>query len=194
MEVQKFWDEADIVCTNPPFSIIPEFYAKILNKKFSTIGNNLDIVTEKDILIREINNDNMFIRNHSGNFITPNGETVSISKHSILWFTNLIREDKKRKYDWQTVESNLKYNKKLQDFIKKHGMSIDNYPKTDDGDFYVPIYSAIPIDYYEEMIVPISYLNAIDRKNFIIIGKIRGATVNGKELFQMLRIKRRIDG
>ena len=104
-EVTKLRDEADIIVTNPPFSLFREFLAWIGDKKFLVIGN-MNAITYKEVFPR-IKNDEMWLGatgfNEGMYFEVPadfqyadtykfdrvrNGRKVN-RVPGVAWFTNL---------------------------------------------------------------------------------------------------------
>ena len=86
--------QADIVCTNPPFSLFREYVAQLIeyDKKFLIIGG-LNSVTYKEIfpLIKE--NKIWSGYTHPKKFDTPTGDIKQFG--NIMWFTNLEIEKQK---------------------------------------------------------------------------------------------------
>lgn len=94
-ECIEILQEADIVVTNPPFSLFREYVAQLIkyNKKFLIIGNN-NAITYKEIFPLIKDNKLWLGYTHPKEFITPS----STQKFgNISWFTNL--ETKKRTED-----------------------------------------------------------------------------------------------
>lgn len=128
--------QADIIVTNPPFSMFREYVAKLMKfkKKFLIIGNK-NAITFKEIfpLLKE---NKMWIGvNMVKEFITPNGETQKFG--NIGWFTNL---------------SHSKRNEKLTLYKKYDPVE---YPKYDNYfGWNVNKVSEIPID--DEIVVELT--------------------------------------
>ena len=178
-EVKKLRDEADIIITNPPFSLFREFLAWIIegNKKFSIIGN-MNALTYKEVfpLIKDnkIWTDNPFVRG-AGYFTSPYkiDKTLSYSNShdyregyirvpGVRWFTNIESGRRHQPLELMNMADNLKFNKK----IKENG-----YPKYDNYDaIEVCETKAIPSDYEGVMGVPISFLDKYCPEQFEIIG------------------------
>jgi len=195
-------EEADIVVTNPPFSLFREYVAQLVgySKKFLIIGS-WNAITYKEIfrLIKEnliwigINSN----RNFSG-FIVPkhyslhgtearvdeNGNRI-VSSNNTCWFTNM--DVAKRHEDLILFK---KYNK------------ID-YPTYDNYDaIEVGKTTDIPTDYDGPMGVPITFLNKYNPKQFEILGlddhrlvypewRGRGPDLNGKPIYRRIIIKKK---
>lgn len=179
--------QADIVVTNPPFSLFREYVEQLVSykKKFLIIGN-VNAITYKEIfkLIKE----NMawlginLGRGISG-FIVPehyelygtearvdeSGNRI-ISPNNCLWLTNL--DTFKRHEDIQLV--------------KKYYGNEDEYPKYDNYDgINLNKTKDIPLDYEGAMGVPITFLHKFNPDQFEIIKFRKGddnkdLSINGK--------------
>ena len=187
-EVKKLRDEADIIITNPPFSLFREFVAWIMeaNKKYLIIGN-VNAITYKEIfpLIKDnkmwtgkrfnqrVNGKNMtflvpdsYEMKGTELFIDENGKKF-ISVAGTGWFTNLEHGRRHEPLILMSMEDNLKYSKHKE--IKKFGYrKYDNYDAID-----VSFTDAIPNDYDGNMGVPISFLNkysTLMQYNIIVMG------------------------
>ena len=165
--------QADIVVTNPPFSLFREYVAQLIeyNKKFLIIGN-INAITYKEIfkLIKEEKIWGGYIFNKTLEFGVPidyKGEIKNGKKYgkvpSITWFTNLQTTKRKEKmilYKTYTTEEYPTYYKFDAIHVKK---------VTD-----------IPCDYYGKMGVPITFLDNYNPEQFEIIGL--GAGDLGREI------------
>jgi hypothetical protein len=181
-EIKKLRDEADIIITNPPFSLFREFLAWIIEsgKQFVVISN-LNAITYKEIFPL-IKNDEMWLGNgfHAGNayFSTPfaqdygdgvyNPETGLVKFRNVCWFTNLDHGRRHQPLPLMTMAENLKYSKHKEIKGKK---SYDRYANYDAIE--VPFTDAIPSDYNGAMGVPISFLDKYNPEQFKIIGSSR---------------------
>lgn len=169
--------EADIVVTNPPFSLFREYIAQLIeyDKKFLIIGHQ-NAITYKEIfpLIRDnkiwlgTNNNQSFI------FETPYENTLEANRQFC----------KQKGYDgsnfvkvpginWYTNLSHKKRNEKLKLFqtYKDHE---DEYPKYDNYDaIEVSKVINIPIDYGGVMGVPITFIDKYNPEQFEIVGQGR---------------------
>lgn len=164
-ECVELLKQADIVCTNPPFSLFREYVAQLMKyeKKFLIIGNQNN-VTYKDIFPL-LMQDKIWLGYHYGgqkfevpldfekdNTYYENGKKYA-KFGNICWFTNL---DHKRRHDtidlFKPYESS-KYNK------------YDNYEAID-----VPAIIEIPCDYNGAMGVPITFLCNYNPDQFEILG------------------------
>lgn len=177
--------KADIVVTNPPFSLFREYIAQLIkyDKKFLIIGS-INAVIYKEIF-PYIKDNKLWLGNTSPKkFVQPDGTIKNFG--NILWFTNL--EHNKRNDKLHLV---CKYN------------PID-YPKYDNYDaINVDKVAEIPGDYDGIMGVPITFLNNYSPEQFEIIGSNRGikqdkngyygrsSYISGKETFKRIFIKRK---
>ena len=157
-ESLEILDEADIVITNPPFSLFRDLIKILINKNklFLLIGNeNTFASTEIFPLVKDGKIWTGF--NKIKKFKRPNNEEDR-EFGNICWFTNL---------------SNNKQNEEL--ILTKNYLP-NNYP------FYDNYYTAInidalvdiPKDYDGIMGIPISYLNKYNPNQFQILGLAAG--------------------
>ena len=164
--------QADIVVTNPPFSLFREFISQLVeyDKQFIVIGN-VNAITYKEIfpLIKE-NKLWMGYSIHSGDreFRVPDDYPLNASGYRIdengykyirvkgvRWFTNM---------DYVERHTDL-------DLWKKY--TPEEYPKFDNYNaINVDVTADIPEDYYEEMGVPITFLDKYNPDQFEIIDGI----------------------
>lgn len=214
-EVKRLRDEADIIITNPPFSLFREFLAWIVeaNKKFLIIGN-MNAITYKEVFPL-IKDNKMWLGNgfNAGNayFGIPENATTEyaigvyneqsnlVKFRNCCWFTNLDHGRRHQPLELMNMSDNLKFNKK----IKENG-----YPKYDNYDaIEVCETKAIPSDYNGVMGVPISFLDKYCPEQFEIIDissklampiEIDGKRhtgrfyVNGNRLYDRIAIRKRI--
>ena len=174
----KFLEEADIVCTNPPFSLFREYVAQLntFQKHFLIIGHQ-NAITYKEIF--PLIKDNKmwlgfgfkggaahFINKYYEDYATASNHKEGMIRVSgVVWYTNL---DIKKRHDglWhkdgkfdQTINHNY-----YEGFEKK-------YPKYDNYDaINVDKTKEIPVDYPGVMGVPITWLNKYSQDEFDIIG------------------------
>ncbi len=179
-EVTALRDEADIIITNPPFSLFREFLAWIMEgrKQFAIIGN-MNAITYKEVFPL-IKDNKMWLGAsiHSGDRefqipseypITAAGWRVDtlgnkyIRVKGVRWFSNLEHGRRHQPLALMTMEDNLRYNKKMKG--KKAYDRYDNYDAIE-----VPYTNAIPSDYNGVMGVPISFLDKYCPEQFEILG------------------------
>lgn len=167
--------QADIVVTNPPFSLFREYVAQLMayQKSFLIIGN-VNAITYKEIfpLIKD-NKLWLGASIHSGDrkFYVPDEYPLRaagcgvdkdgrkyIRVKGVRWFTNL---------DYATRHEELI-------LYKKYYGNEGEYPKYDNYDaINVDKTSDIPCDYFEDMGVPITYLDKHNPEQFKIAGSSR---------------------
>lgn len=185
-EIKRLRNEADIIITNPPFSLFREFLAWIIdgNKKFLIIGSQ-NVITYKEVfpLIKQ-NKMWLGVPFAGGNayFKIPfssarewaNGvfdETSGLVKfRNCCWFTNLDHGRRHRPLSLMTMADNIKFSRHKE--IKGIGyQKYDNYDAIE-----IPFADAIPSDYDGVMGVPISFLDKYCPEQFEIIALSRYLT------------------
>ena len=179
-EIKKLREEADIIITNPPFSLFREFVAWIFEakKNFAIIGN-MNAITYKEIfpLIKE---NKVWLGNGftAGNafFGLPEkartdyasgvfDETTGLVKfRNVCWFTNIEHGKRHKKLDLMSTADNIKFSKHKE--IRNIGYTkYDNYNAIE-----IPYTDSIPNDYDGIMGVPISFLDKYCPEQFEILG------------------------
>jgi len=178
-EIKKLRDEADIIITNPPFSLFREFLFWIMEaeKSFLIIGS-MNAVSYKEVF-PFMKNDQMWLGNGftAGNayFSTPyakeygegvyNPETGLVKFRNVCWYTNLDHGRRHQPLPLMTMADNLKFSKHKEIKGKNSYFKYDNYDAIE-----VPFTDAIPSDYDGVMAVPISFLNKYSPEQFEILG------------------------
>lgn len=182
-EVTALRDEADIIITNPPFSLFREFLAWIMEgqKQFAIIGNQ-NAITYKEVfpLIKE----NRIWIGATGNgsdmvFGVPEGAQIAegdrakaarlgyVGNYTRLgnscWFTNIEHGRRHQPLKLMTMADNLRFNKKLKGQTEYY--RYDNYDAIE-----IPFTELIPSDYEGVMGVPISFLDKYCPEQFEILG------------------------
>lgn len=198
-EVRKLRDEADIIITNPPFSLFRKFLAWIMEagKQFIILGN-MNAITYKEVFpyLREdiiwlgyknLNQDMYFnVTDDYKEWLLANKKEGSAYKiingvvmgrlASACWFTNI---DHGKRHEWlklDTMAHNLKFNKKLKRMFKSTNGNVLAYPHYDNYDaIEVPYTECIPSDYDGIMGVPITFLDKYNPDQFKIISLSRNA-------------------
>lgn len=206
-ECVEILKEADIVITNPPFSLFKEYVAQLMeyNKKFIIIGNQ-NAITYKEIfpLIkrnelwlgysiqsgdREFRVPKDYPLNASGCRVDEDGNRY-IRVKGVRWFTN------------------LDYDKRHEDLIlykaytKEEYPTYDNYPAIN-----VSKTKEIPVDYDDVMGVPITFLDKYNPDQFEILGiaagskdtvgipflgkKVAHPLINGKKTYARIFIRKK---
>lgn len=189
-EVKRLRDEADIIITNPPFSLFREFLSWIIEtqKEFIIIGNQ-NAITHKEVFPMIMHNKIWIGATGNSNdmvFGVPEGTVVKDSDKkkaerlgyvgnytrlgNSCWFTNVEHGRRHQQLTLMTQEENIKYSKHKD--IRSLG-----YPKYDNYDAIEVNYSdAIPSDYEGIMGVSISFVLKYCPEQFEIIGMAkRGA-------------------
>jgi len=183
-EIKKLRDEADIIITNPPFSLFREFLTWITeaNKQFIIIGNK-NCITYKEVfplfkenklwigtmpmgidLLFQVPDDyakKMIEEGKEGsNYKIVN--CIVYGRSSSVWFTNIDHGRRHQPLQLMTIANNIRYNKKLKG---KEYEKYDNYDAIE-----VPFTDAIPSDYGGIMGVPITFLDKYSPEQFEILG------------------------
>ena len=183
-EVTRLRDEADIIVTNPPFSLFREFLAWIFeaDKKCLMIGNT-NAITYKEVF--PLIKDNRLWLGATGFstdmvFGVPEGTVVPeaykkkaekmgyVGNYTRLgnscWFSNLEHGRRHQPLSLMTMEENIMYSKH-KDIRGKGYAKYDNYHAIE-----VPYTDAIPADYDGAMGVPITFLDKYCPEQFEILG------------------------
>lgn len=209
-EVKALRDEADIIVTNPPFSLFREFVAWVMeaDKKVVVIGNQ-NAITYKEIFPLLKDNKLWIGATNNGQdmvFEVPEGADVDPRDKAkaeklgykgnytrlgnACWFTNIDHGRRHQPLALMTMADNLKFSKHRQ--IRENGyLKYDNYDAIE-----VPFVDAIPSDYTADMGVPITYLDKHNPEQFEIIKFRKGnddkdLAINGKCPYFRILIKRR---
>ena len=178
-EVCQLRDEADIIVTNPPFSLFREFVAWIVSaqKKFLIIGSQ-GSVGYKEIfpMIRDnkiwlgngFEAGNAFFKFYGDTSGFANGvynsETGLVKFRNCCWITNLEHGRRHKAMRLMSMKDNLRYGKHKD--IQNNGyIKYENYDAID-----VPYTDAIPDDYVGVMGVPVTFLDKYCPEQFEIIG------------------------
>ena len=185
-EVKALRDEADIIITNPPFSLFREFLTWILEaeKQFVIIGSK-NAITYKEVfpLLKEnkiwlgpgFPGGNAYFRiaeDAIRDFASGvyDSSTGLVKFRNVGWFTNIDHGLRHQPLLLDTMEHNLKFNKKLRKKLEKDFDKVE-YPQYDNYDaIEVPFVEAIPSDYDGAMGVPITFLDVFNPEQFEILG------------------------
>lgn len=191
-EITKLRDEADIIITNPPFSLFISFFEWIMvgQKDFIIIGNQ-NAITYKEVF-PYIMRDVVWLGTHSGHTLFEVPDTYEIPDFydksdkkrlrsngyivdsngklwrnlgNICWFTNIEHGKRHEAKDYMTMAEVKKFSKHKDLKEKCAFMKYDNYDAIE-----IPYYDAIPRDYDGIMGVPISYLDKYCPEQFEILG------------------------
>ncbi|MFU0560587.1 adenine-specific methyltransferase EcoRI family protein [Gardnerella vaginalis] len=169
-ECLELLDEADIVVTNPPFSLFRDYVATLMEhrKKFIIIGN-VNAITYKEVFPLIMNNEIWIGASiHSGDraFYVPDDYPLNASGCGIdADGRKFIRVKGVR---WWT---NLDYRQRHEELILVKKYSPENYSSYDNYDgINVDATSDIPCDYAGMMGVPITFLDKYSPDQFEILG------------------------
>lgn len=208
-ECIEILNEADVVVTNPPFSLFTEYVAQLAayDKKFIIIGHQ-NAITYKDVFSL-IKGNRMWLgygfKRNMAHFIAPHYEdTASDADHreglirvsGVVWYTNL---DHNKRHEEMILVQRYKGNEA-------------NYPTYDNYDaIEISKTQDIPMDYKGIMGVPITFLTKYNPEQFEIVGsdyevkmgllpnivnptwggKIDRAYLSGKRMYARLLIRNR---
>ena len=174
-EVTALRDEADIIITNPPFSLFREFLAWIIEgkKHFIIIGNK-NCITFKEVFPLIKNNKiwsgrsdwsgGMWFESKNPNNVDKVINGINMKNVSSVFLTNIEHGKRHQPLSLMTIADNVKFSKHKE--IKGVGYrKYDNYDALE-----VPFTDAIPSDYDGVMGVPISFLDKYNPDQFEIIG------------------------
>ena len=177
-EVTKLRDEADIIVTNPPFSLFREFVAWIMeaNKEFVIIGNQ-NAITYKEIFPLLMNNEiwlgngfkggNAFFRVVEDRDYASGvyDKTTGLVKfRNCCWFTNIDHGRRHQPLRLMTEAENIRFSKHKE--IKGIGyQKYENYDAIE-----VNYCDAIPSDYDGIMGVYSTFFDKYCPEQFEIVG------------------------
>ena len=195
--------EADIVCTNPPFSLFREYVAQLMKyeKKFLIVGHQ-NAITYKEIfpLIKE---NKIWLgygfKGGAGHFVSPYEDVATAGDHreglirvsGVHWFTNL---DTKKRHEQLVL---------YKHYTPEEYPQYENYNAIEVGKT-----SDIPSDYDGVIGVPITFLDKYSPEQFEIIwttdrggdgmldmykkphARFDAPVVNGKGLYKRILIRR----
>ena len=181
-EICKLRDQADLIITNPPFSLFREFLLWIMDakKQFVIIGN-MNAITYKEVfpLIkenkiwygpsissgdREFGIPDEYPLTAAGWRVDDNGKKF-IRVKGVRWFTNLDHGRRHQPIPLMTMADNLKFSRHKEIKGRSGYIHYENYDAIE-----VPFTDAIPSDYDGAMGVPISFLDKYCPEQFEIIG------------------------
>lgn len=176
-EVIALRDQADVIITNPPFSLWRLFFAWLIEseKRFAIIGNQ-NAITYKDVFPHIQDNrvwlGKGFPRNmaHFDTPYTPHGKWIEqegdsvVRVPSVQWFTNIDHGRRHEPIQLMTMADNVKFSKHKE----VRGLGYQRYDNYDALE--VPFTDAIPSDYEAVMGVPITYLSKHNVDQFEIVG------------------------
>ena len=211
-ECVELLKQADIVVTNPPFSLFREYVAQLFeyDKKFLIIGN-MNAIAYKEIFPKIKDNkmwlgatgsnqgmfffvpdDFVYAKTYKFERTGPGGKKIN-RVAGVCWFASLDHGKRHQPLELMTLEQNQKFNKAI---IK----SENAYEKYDNYDaIEVPMVQAIPSDYDGAMGVPITFVDKYNPDQFEILGHMVSTTVDeynfgypyvdGKKIYARILIK-----
>ena len=182
-ECVKFLDEADVVVTNPPFSLFHEYVPQLVShgKKFLVMGNIFAIADKKIFpLIKDnklwlgVNTGGMSFRVPDYYEARPTGSWRENGQNwrsmgNCCWYTNL---DHKKRHE------------KRQGLIMAKEYDPAKYPRYDNYDaINVDKVSDIPKDYFGVIGVPITFIGKYCPEQFEIVGGMFSCSRDDKLFF-----------
>jgi len=158
-ECVEILKEADIIVTNPPFSLFREYLAQLIehDKKFVIIGNK-NCITYKEVFPLLKENKIWIGYNQPSKFLDSTGKETNQMQGLCRWFTNL---DISRRHEELFMYKVYNFNE---------------YPTYDNYDaINVNKVQDIPCDYYSVMGVPITFMDKYNPEQFEIIGLLNSS-------------------
>lgn len=183
-EVKALRDEADIIITNPPFSLFIDFMDWLIEskKKFIILGRMSALhystmfvhIMKNEIWVGHGFNISLVFKTPYENNLETNRKFVEskgynpdenfVKTPAIAWFTNIDHGRRHQPLQLMSVTDNIKYSN--HEDIKDNGyLKYDNYDALD-----VPYIDAIPSDYDGVMGVPDSFLGRFCPEQFELLG------------------------
>jgi hypothetical protein len=175
--------EADIVVTNPPFSLFREYISQLIeyNKQFIIIGSQNGLTNTE--VFKHIKDNKIWTGYNSGDmsFRVP---SYYEERRTRYWVDS--NGDKWRSMGNICWYTNIEISKRHEDLILYKQYTPEEYPTYDNyGAIEVKNVSEIPEDYYELMGVPVTFLEKFNPDQFELIGiptgnsgKVLGVTRN----------------
>ena len=180
-ELKELRDEADIIVTNPPFSMFKVFIAWILeaNKQFAIIGN-MNAITLKDVFPhirenriwlgpsissgdREFRVPDSYPLEAAGWRVDEDGNKF-IRVKGVRWFTNIDHGRRHSPLALMSMSENMRFSKHKEVKDAEYSRYV-NFDAIE-----VPFTDAIPGDYSGLMGVPVSFLDKYNPDQFEILG------------------------
>ncbi|MDD3772469.1 MAG: adenine-specific methyltransferase EcoRI family protein [Weeksellaceae bacterium] len=190
--------QADIVVTNPPFSLFREYVAQLMeyDKKFVIVGSQ-NAVTYKEIF-QYFKDNRIWVGYKSGDM------EFKVPDHYEERETRFRQDETGQK--WRSLGNicwftNLDISKRHEDLILYKTYNPEEYPTYDNYDaINVNKVAEIPMDYKGAMGVPITFLDKYNPDQFEILGidrplveeitgKVSRFRINGKEIYARIVIK-----
>lgn len=206
-EVAALCNQADVIITNPPFSLFRSFFAWVMSsgKKFLIIGN-VNCISYKEVY-PHIMKDEVWLGHGIGRwisgFIVPNSYELYgtetridelgnriVSSNGCLWLTNIDHGRRHQPLRLMTEAENIKASRHRD--VRSVG-----YSKYDNCDaIEVPHTDAIPSDFKGLMGVPITFLDKYCPEQFELVRFRKGddgkdLRLNGKPTYFRILIRAR---
>lgn len=183
-EIKLLRNEADVIITNPPFSLFKEFLNWIIeaNKQFLILGNLNAITYKSTFNLIQLNKLWLGVDNNQKNFTKPNN---TIQNLRVLWFTNIKHNNVPQKLELMTADENLKNS--THKIITENGyVKYDNYDAIE-----VPFIDSIPSNYDGYMGVPVTFLQKFNPEQFEIIKLKTHLKINKHEKYPRIIIHKK---
>lgn len=170
--------KADVIITNPPFSLFREFIKVVVDndKEFIVVGSKTAIGCKE---IFKLFQNNIISTGYEipNKFSSPNGEITSVVQGLCRWFTNLPVMNPLLSTDANYYENN---------YAKYDNYNAINIDRVCD----------IPYNYEQTMGVPITFMDKYNKNQFEIVGFRKGddgkdLRIGGKDKFSRVLIKRK---
>ena len=196
-ECVEILKEADVVITNPPFSLFREYVAQLMEyeKDFIIVGNQ-NAITYREILPLIMAN-KIWLGYNSGHFWFRVPDYYEEKKTDFKIDENGVKWRRMGNICWFT---NIDIEKRHEEMILYHNYTPEKYPKYDNYDaIEVSRTAEIPCDYYGVMGVPITFMDKHNPEQFEILGlddhrvqwRGRGPEINGKCVYRRIIIKKK---
>lgn len=196
-ECVELLKEADIVVTNPPFSLFREYLAQLdqYNKQFVIVGNTNALTYKEVFRMFQVNK----IRTGYTNFNVGMYFAVPDTYEKFHHIENGKKIARVSTSCWFT---NLPVRKHTEDLVLYKKYTPEDYPHYDNYDaINVNTYIDIPCDYEGVMGVPITFLDKYNPDQFEIIGAMTTTKVdeynfgypyiNGVKLYARILIRKK---
>lgn len=197
-ECKEIMQSADVIVTNPPFSLFREYVAQLMEYgKHLLIISNTNAITYREILPLFIDN-KIWLGYNSGHFWFRVPDDYEVKKTDFKIDEAGIKWRRMGNICWFT---NIDIEKRHENLTLFRNYTPDKYPKYDDYDaINVDKTIDIPCDYFGVMGVPITFIDKHNPEQFELIGDSRYHdgqdfsndinVINGKTLYRRLLIRR----
>lgn len=177
-EVQSLIRSADVVCTNPPFSLLRPFVSGLfeMGKEFLVVAPEL-CITAKELTPLYVEGKLDFGYTKPLNFLEPDRTMARLK--NVMWITNFAVERK----PWPCA------NTSVEDFEVYDNLNAREIPKA----------TLIPKETKGELLgVPVTFAKYLDRRQFEVIGVSENGGfpsvfVDGRKKFRRLFVRKRND-